>query len=314
MLKGLQLERHRKYITGSKVASILGLEDAYQSKFSLFSQMKEITPWPELDSERLRAGNHMEKCLHSWCEAEYGWRLMDGPGGGKFHREYDFLYGLVDRLMIDDGGDPIAVVEFKNVDGFMSKYWEDGPPDKFRAQVIFYQMLYNLQSAWIVACFGGAHFEKYEIPRNRELENFILLGCLQFWDDLKNDRWPEPDGSEDCTKTLGSLFGDHSDELIEGSDENFHVARKYVELKNKISELEADKDLCGNKLRDAIGGSLGMKFPDGSKATWKMTKPKKEKFDEKKFSKNHQYLYEQYLSLPPGYRRLNVNIKEVKTY
>jgi predicted phage-related endonuclease len=304
-----QIQKHRATITGSKVASILKIKDAYMSKFTLFNLMKGFQAWPELEGERLKAGTYMEKGIHAWCEGEYGWDLAEGPEEGKFHQEHDFLYGLIDRLKIE-GGEPGAVVEFKNVDSFMKKHWEDGPPDKFRAQVYFYNLLWDLPTAWIVACFGGNHFEKYEVPRNPKIEKFILDKCLEFWDDLQNERWPEPDGTDDCAKTLSLLFNEHDEKMAEGPIEVLDIAREYKSLSAQIKELEGKKDLYANQLKNAIGSNQGLLFPDGSKATWKMTSPKKVKFNEGLFEKENPKLYKRYASLPPEYRRLNVSVKE----
>lgn len=304
------MERHKSNITGSKAASIIGIKDAYMSKFALFSLMKGYTAWPELEGERLKAGTYMEKGIHAWCEGEYGWDLIEGPEDGMFHQEHGFLFGLVDRLKIE-GGEPRAVVEFKNVDSFMKKHWEDGPPDKFRTQVYFYNLIHDLPTAWIVACFGGNHFEKYEIPRNPKIERFLLDKCLEFWADLQADRWPAPDGSEECTKTLAQLFNDPTKGLIPVGSDLWDSAREYQGLTKEIKNLEGQKNLYANKLREAIGDHEGLLFPDGkSKATWKMTTPKKAKFNEKQFAIEHPDIYKNYVYLPQGYRRLDIRVQE----
>jgi hypothetical protein len=270
--------------------------------------MKGYTPWPEVSSERMRAGNYMEHGVHAWCEGEYGWELINGPPEGKFHPEHEMLYGLVDRLKVEHK-EPVSIVEFKNVDGFMEKHWKEGPPEKYKAQVHFYSMLYELP-AIIVACFGGNHFERYEVPRNPLVEKFILGECLKFWNDLQEDRWPEPDGSDDCAKTLSALYASQGEKMLVGSPEALCIAREYRFLSAQIKELEAQKNLLANQLRQKIGDNQGIIFADGSKVTWKMTVPKTPEFDEDRFALENPEIHAEYQTLSAGYRRLNVSIKE----
>lgn len=306
-LTPFQLQQHQKFITGSKVQSILGLPDAYMSKFVLFACMTGQVPWPQVEGERIEAGNYMEDAIAKWCADKYGWNLVDGPQDGKFHPQHDFLYGIVDRLLIQDG-QPTAVVEIKNVDGLRRSEWEEGPPDKFRAQVYFYSQIYNLPG-YIVTCFGGNHLECYEVPRNPAVENFILSECSQFWKDLQENNWPQPDGSEGCSDALAKIFDRHNDGMVQGSDDVRIFAAEYSRLSGEIKALEEQKGACGNKLKEVIANRAGVAFADGSKATWKMTKPKKEKFDEDRFAEAHPDLHKSFLYLPEGCRRLDVRMK-----
>lgn len=310
MITEKQLELHNKFITGSKVASILNLPGAYQSKYELFSQMKGYTESNIKETERMKAGTYMEKGMIAWCRGEWGWTLKQGPKEGIFHQQYPFLYGLVDSIRTQNGH-PRAVIEFKNVDKFIQPQWEDGVPDKFKTQVYFYMQLLNLPGV-VVACFGGNHFEKYELPRHPKIENFILKECCNFWDDLQNDRWPDPDGSESCTKTLKKLYPDHNKNMITGTAEHLKLAIDYEKAKAEFTKAEAKKKELGNKLKDIIAKNEGILFPDGiDKVTWKKTNPKKSKFDDKRLEKEDPETYKRYCYLPEGNRTLRISLKGV---
>lgn len=306
MLTELQLKRHNSCITGSKIGSLLGLPKAYQSKFELFSQMKGYTTSTIVENERMIAGSYMEEGMHAYCEGEYKWKLVKCPDGF-YHPDYDFIYGLPDRLRIKNNK-PISVIEFKNVDAYKKSDWDEGPPEKFKAQLYLYMNILDLPGQFVV-CFGGNKFEKYDLPRNPAIEAFIIKKCCEFWNDLQNDNWPSVDGTESCTETLKQLYNNPNDELIDGGQESLELLRQYDKFSKKELDAKRIKDEAGNKLRGLIGNNTGIIFQDGSKATWKMTKPKKVKFNEEQFGKENPELYKRYLYPPAGYRRFHVTYK-----
>lgn len=307
MITALQLEKHRQFITGSKVASILCLSGAYQSKFQLFAQMKGLVEAEKEETERMKAGQYMESAIAEWCKHEWGWDLIPGPHDGMNHPDYPFIYGLVDRLQKTDGSIS-HVIEIKNQDRMREKEWQDGPPDYFKSQLFLYMSIFNLPGKFAV-CFGGNHFEYFDLPRNPSIESFILKKCCNFWEDLQNDKWPEPDNSESCAETLKRLYDNPNDEMLVGDQELYEIADRYNIFSLNEKQAKENKEKAGNDLRARIGNKQGFLFRDGSKVTWKMTNPKKEKFNEEKFAAEYPELYKKYLFIPNGYRRLNVSLK-----
>lgn len=95
-----QHRKHQSYITGSKVASIIGLLDAFMSKYTLFSCMRGRTPWPEAADKQdlFLAGQCAELAMSEYCRLRWGWDLVEGPEAGMFHPKFPFIFGLVDRL------------------------------------------------------------------------------------------------------------------------------------------------------------------------------------------------------------------------
>lgn len=320
MLTVEQLENHNKFITGSKVAGILGLPGAYQSRYELFAQMKGYIPGNGEVTERMEAGDCMELGIAEWCKRKYGWKLLKGPKEGVFHPDYPFLYGLVDRIQIDKScsyfttyydlasNKGLAVIEFKNVDKFMQKFWEDGPPEYLKSQLFFYMNVLNLPGR-MVACFGGNHLEKYDLPRDLVVESFIIRKCRQFWDDLQNDRWPDPDNSESCTETLKVLYNNPSEKMEVGNQALLEVAEKRERFRLEEKKAKGEKELFENQLKETIGNNAGIVFDNGGKVTWNKTKPKTPVFNEKQFEIEYPDLYKRFLHLPPGHRMLRVTLK-----
>lgn len=303
-----QLTNHLQYITGSKVASILNLPGAYKSKFQLFAEMKGLAEPANNESDIMLAGSCMELGMAEYCKRKWNWELAPGPEEGAFHPEYPFIYGLVDRLRKTDG--VIShIVEFKNQDKFKEESWTDGVPEHFKSQVYLYMTIFGLPGL-VVACFGGNKIEQFELPRNPMVEAFIIRKCHEFWQDLQHDRWPDPDDTSSCTEALKALYNAPTDEMEAGTQDLYEIAERYNIFSENEKMAKVNKDLAANELRARIGNKQGFIFGDGSKVTWKMTKPKTMKFNEEQFAREYPELYQRYLYKPEGYRRLHVGLKK----
>lgn len=311
MLTETQLAQHHKYITGSKVASILGISP-WKSKWQTFCELHGDIEVEDISTTRMRMGHYAELSMAQYCKDELGWELIEGPTEGKFHPDHPFLFGLVDRLQVQEDGWPAYVIEFKNIDKLQKSIWQDNDvivaPDYYLTQMYFYMALWDLHGRFFIV-FGGNDPVSIDVPRNPEIEQFIIAECCRFWDDIQNDRYPDPDSSDSCTQTLQKMFTSDSGEMVGGTDEQLEWAIKYDRARAAEKEAKAEKDLAGNYLREAIRGShgAGMTFMDGSKVTWKQTKGRLY-FDEKRFAIENPKLAESYYSIRPGSRTLLVKL------
>ena len=304
-----ELERHQQYITGSKVASIIGLPDAFVSKYTLFSCMRGRTAWPEDVNKQdlFLAGQCAELAMSEYCRLKWGWDLRPGPPGGMFHPRYPFIYGLADRLRMGKGGLD-QIIEFKNVGEWARSEWENGPPQKYIAQCVLYTLIYDLP-ATIVCCIGGSDYQVFPIDRDAKIENFILTECIQFWQDLQAGNWPAPDGHETTTATIREQFQTHSAEMIHADSDFIAAAVQYEQGRRLEKQGKGQKEEAGNKLKARIGHALGGEFWGGS-ATWKETKPKIMQFDGDRFQADHPDLFKKYQKLPDPTRVLRVTVRE----
>lgn len=304
MLTPEQLDKHNTSITGSKIASILGISP-FKSKYQLWAEMAGLAEVPQHSTERMEIGYFMEKMLHAYCEDKYGWRLFDGPKDGKAHAEHPFLWGLVDRLRDSDNGYD-CIIEFKNIDGLQQKQWADGVPAYYEAQCRFYSMLYNLPCI-LVALFGGNHVEKYDIPRNDKVEAYLLKKSIEFWHDVRELQAPEPDGSESTSTVLAALYPTSSLDLIDGDGSVEEMILKREVFSSVEKRAAEKKEMYTNRIKQAMGEHQGIVCPSGVKATWKQVKDGV-RFDEKSFADKHPDIYQQYLVPKPGYRRFLVSL------
>lgn len=305
-----ELARHKKFITGSKIASIIELPSAFLSKYALFACMKGAIPWPN-DPEKqdlFLSGQCAELGMDAYCRIKYGWDLIEGPEGGMTHPDFSYIWGLVDRLRRDPDGKWNAVIEFKNVGEYARSDWSDGPPPKYEAQVRLYSMIYDLPAV-IVTCIGGNDYQVFEVPRDPEVENFILQKCTEFWNDLSANRWPTPDGHQTTAAALRERYQSHTENLIPIDSNLMVLAAKYEIGRRLEKQGIKQKEEAANQLKARLGQALGAEG-SGVKVTWKNTEPKKEKFDVASFLVDRPELYTKYSKLPDPTRILRVTVGE----
>ena len=312
MLTKFQKEQHDKWITGSKMPTILGL-NPWESPWALFCKMAGVLEDDFKGNARTKKGEYMEPAMADYCKKELGWNLIEQPEGKK-HPTLPF-FGLPDRLRLGSNGKPDAVVEFKYVGWNMRGKWIDDDnfivPDYVEPQPRFYSILYKLPAvvfAFIEGCDDPAIID---LPRNPEIEDFLTEKGLKFFDDLHADppRYPEPDASDSCTQTLQKMFARNDGEMIPGDQNLLDHAIIYKRASQEEKEAEKIKKLHGNFLRAAIDTKDGVLFDDGSKATWKRSEGRLV-FNQKKFEAENIELAQRYYEPVPGFRSLRVTIKK----
>ena len=132
------------------------------------------------------------------------------------------------------------------------------------------------------------------------IEDFILRECLQFWNDLKLDKWPEP-GKKD-TEIVKKLFPNSNLVTIKGNDRYFKIAQNWKEWKEKEKEAKEEKEIYENVLKNYMKNAEKLEFEDGSYITWKQAKMTKY-FNKKAFESQKPDIYNAYTEQKPGSRR-----------
>ena len=306
MLTGYQLEEHNRCITGSKVASILGLSSK-KSKWQLFCEMRGDIEREELKGDHLLMGSCAELAFDKFLQEKYGWQVEIPPEGGQHHEEHKFLFGLVDRFVAVDGVK--YILEYKNFDKFYKGNWDTDVmdnlilPDTVLTQIHFYMLLWGMPAKAFV-CFGGNEPYLIDVPRNPDIEGYILKECIQFWDDLQKGNYPEPDyGNEGTSKLLSKIYNCPIGDYLDGTTEEMEIGSELAQLKIEIAPLEERKTYCSNWLKARINDHEGITFPDGWGYTYKRNKSSRI-FNEKKFIIENPELAQRYMEDVAGARVL----------
>ncbi len=241
MLEGKQLEEHNRCIT-SKVASILGLSSK-KSKWQLFCEMRGDIEREKIEGDNILMGSCSELAADEFLRIKYGWQVEMPPEKGKHHPDYEFLFGLVDRFSPTLDGVKY-VLEYKNFDKNYKDKWDTDVmsnlilPDTVLTQIYFYSMLWDMPAKAFI-CFGGNEVHLIDVPRNPDIEAYILKECLQFWEDLQARRYPEPDyKNKNTASLLAKVYNQPIGDYVDGTTEEMELANAFARLKSERKKLE----------------------------------------------------------------------------
>jgi putative phage-type endonuclease len=271
MLTKKQKNLHDKYITGSKMAAILGLSP-WESKLSLYLKMKGIISNDQIGSERMKIGSFFEHAIAKYAEHTFGWKLKKGPVHGKRHKEHKFLWGLIDRFKINSYNKKEAIIEIKNLSANKEYEWDtSGPPEYYKAQLYFYMSLWGLPGVFL-CCFGGNKIKYYPLYQNETVQNFIIEKAIEFWDDLQNNIIPDPDGSEASRNAVNRMFKTIEDTEIKGDESDLNCILKACKLKKIEKSTKESRVRAENELKLKIGEHKGIYIANGIYAKWSKNK------------------------------------------
>lgn len=260
--------RHSR-ITGSKIATIMGVNKYGGSKFRLAVEMCGNVP-PSLPPENLvvRVGSHMESLIWGFAAENRPDFKEFGEFGTLEHPLHEKLAASPDVIINDRYGP--AVVEIKNVGKYTAKEWADGQhPKYYEAQLQWYMGILN--DIWAVEKKAGEplfnHGYLIALLENRELAvRFIMFdeswyrqakaAALEFLEAVERNEPEafmfEEEDFGDATKVLGEVTKKEASELPNDSEKYIY---KMNRLKGEIAVLQAELDEAKFNLAQSIGGA-----------------------------------------------------------
>lgn len=259
----------RHYVGCSDIPAILGISP-FKSSYALACEKRGLVDVIDTPDERMTAGHYMEEGIVAYARGELGLDVRPADDAGCQHPDFPFIRGHVDRLIFE-GERPVGILECKNVDWQWRDLWDDGVPSYYQSQSFGYTGLMSLPLT-LLACFGGNHFERFEIAREHEIEENQFRTVAAWWTNIHQDRMPDVDGSADTTEALKRRFRRHTADMIEGGEAHLALAVERVQrhaAKKAAEDALADID---NRIRELIGDAAGITLPDGGNVTWKRNK------------------------------------------
>ncbi len=244
-------DERKNWIGGSEIAALFGLSP-YMSKFDLWHRKKGTLPEPDLDNERVRAGNHLEPAIADWFKTETGiavrrvHRYMEHPTVSQFGTSLD--YETVTGHL---------PVEIKNVDGliFRDKWEADGDIITDAPMHIILQLQAQMACAgkdrgYLVACVGGNKLYYMEVAANPGAIKRFESEVEQFWASIRENRAPEPDFTLDAS-SIAVLYRDASDAEIDMTGNNLLTSLVH-DYKQAADEEKAAKALKAAKKAEIL--------------------------------------------------------------
>jgi len=171
------------------------------------------------------------------------------------HKDYPWALANIDRLIVDDNGKPIGVLECKTTSEYMNDHWESGDIlESYIYQLNWYLWILGLEKGAFACLVGGNKFYHFEAFRNDELLRDVMIPAAEkFWNyNVRNLKEPEMQNvdTEFVNKTYSSV--EKGSELFLEDDVDNDLASTVYTCKAKIKELEATMEVAQNRLKDRL--------------------------------------------------------------
>ncbi|OMI06409.1 hypothetical protein BVL54_21900 [Bacillus paralicheniformis] len=254
------LSIRQKGIGGSDAAVLLGLSK-WKTPFELWLEKTGQVMPEESQSEAAYFGTILEDVVAKEFELRSGKKVRRKNQMLK-HPYHEFIIANLDRMVVGEK----AILECKTTSAYNMKEWEDDEiPANYIVQVQHYLGVLGSEyrKAYFAVLIGGNKFVWKEIERDEELIQMIFAAEIEFWNDkVLGGQAPALDGSSAAEEYLKKRYTQtESNKVIDLSALNRERINQYLQLKEQISELQAQAKELENQIKyemkDAEYGFVG---------------------------------------------------------
>jgi putative phage-type endonuclease len=300
------LRLRQKGIGGSDAAAIAGL-NKYKSPIQVYyEKVEDIQVEPE-QSEAAYFGQALEDFVAKEFAKRTGKKIRRRNAILQ-HPEYPFMLANVDRLIVGED----AGLECKTASEYLKDEWVLGEkvPDQYFIQCQHYMAVTGRSKWYIAVLIGGNKFHWDVIERDEEIINYLIEIESEFWQRVVEKRPPEVDGTDSSTNLLNLLYPAESviDDVAELPDEVDELIDQLESVNEEIKKYQERKAEIENKIK-AMLGEYECGYTNDYTVKWSVVNSNR--FDSKRFAKEHPDLYRQYLQTST-YRRFSIS-KNKKT-
>ena len=244
-------------IGGSDIGAICGVSpfsSARQIYLSKTGQYDETTTPNSTAVERMHFGHLLEPIVADEYARRTGAKLTTVDATFA-HKDYPWALANVDRLILDEDGNPVGILECKTTSEYMNSEWESGEIlQSYIYQLNWYLWILGLEKGAFACLVGGNKFYYYDVFRNDELIRDVMLPAAKsFWyDNVLALKEPELQAVDEAfaNNKYAKVVKDSEKELAE--DTYNDLARTVFECKAKIKELETTMEEAQNRLKEAL--------------------------------------------------------------
>jgi putative phage-type endonuclease len=251
------LTERRKGITATDITTILGL-NPYQSPYGLWWEKTNPDAPAREDNDRLRLGRNLEYYIFTrYCEAH-----PDAP----VVQSHELFRNSARpwQMATLDGRywpGPDAVVEFKSWADADRRSWDDSPPPRVRAQVLWQMDVMSVTTGHVGVLFlPSGEFRSYVIEHEHKGHVDECPACFDqalmrtnarnFLDRIDLNDPPDVDGSAATLAALRARFTRYPDKSVPVDDD---LVFAWVEQKTKRDYHEARARELEAKIRVKLG-------------------------------------------------------------
>jgi putative phage-type endonuclease len=251
------LKARTRGIGGSDIGAICGVSpftSARQIYLNKTGQFQDALKPGEAAQERMHFGHLLEPIVAEEYARRTGAKLVS-INATLQHKDFEWALANVDRLIVDDEGKPIGVLECKTTSEYNNDAWESGDLlTSYIYQLNWYLWILGLEKGAFACLVGGNKFYHYDVFRNDELLKYTIIPAAKsFWYDnvlaLK-----EPEMQSTDTEFINSIYSSvvKNSEIVLDDDISNDLAATIFDCKAKIKELTKTMEEAQNRLKDRI--------------------------------------------------------------
>lgn len=292
-------KQKRENSLGSSDAPIVAGVSPYKSPLELYYQLHGDLPrYTDEESQAQRIGSKLEPMIAELVAEDLGIKIR--RMGTQRHKAYPFMVASLDFEIINNPKGP-GVLEIKNRMG-MKPF--DTVPDDIMLQVVQQMAVTNREWGIVGVLFGFGNLQKYEVRRDKELEEYLIELEGRFMLRVQRGEPPDHTWTPETVGMLKKLYPKDSGVSLELPHELIQHVEGFAHAKQAMSDAEDSKALHEGTLKSAMGEASLAMIP-GYKLSWKATKDGK-KFDVEKFEKDYPEMFQYFQKTVPGHRVFRV--------
>lgn len=278
-------EDRNLFLGGSDTGTILGI-NPYKSIYSLWLEKTGQIKPPDISQKiPIRVGHMVEDTVARLYEQETGNRVRESLVS-YMCKEYPFLRGHVDRLLIND---QTRGLECKTTSSHNHYDYAHGEvPPYYYSQCQFYMMITGKKHWDLATLRDNTEFFVNEIDRDDEYISALLDRLIWFWKLVETKTPPPIDGSVSTTTSLNTKYskGDKKKTVSLNDINDLLIKReKYAEMEKEYKSLKNEID---NIVREKLGNNEVGRSEDYF-ATWILGKPRFNPSKARKLLTEEQY-------------------------
>jgi predicted phage-related endonuclease len=183
-----------------------------------------------------------------------GWHLCE-LGATVCHKDNPWQRANVDRLILDKDGNVVGILECKTTSEYNNEEWENGDIlMSYIYQLNWYMYILDIKWGAFACLVGGNKFYSYEVYRNDELLNDVIIPAVtDFWyNNVLALKEPELQAVDTVFANDTYSEVEKNSEVILEDEESDNLAEVVFECKAKIKELEKTMEEAQNRLKDRL--------------------------------------------------------------
>jgi predicted phage-related endonuclease len=253
-----------RHVGASEVAALFGAQAPYQpGVYALWQAKAGRVPLPPVNTERAQWGLLLEDAIAAAAAEQNDWQVQPG----RYASHPSGLGATLDRIIAapaptDEAAGCVGpgCLELKNVDWLQTRRgraWEGEPPLhvllQLQAQLVATGFTWGA-IAWLV---GGNDLRVLRFQARPAVQAEIVKRVVAFWQSIRDDQPPRPDGSDATYAAIMALRQEPADDEpadLRGDNAAEAAAADYLRGAAMEKEGKALKDEAKNVLLSKLSG------------------------------------------------------------